>query len=138
MRGHADAVLVRLARGHLVPGKDGTGTTRREAVKGAIEYIDSHPHATQRIADMAAKCRLSERRFTQLFKEETGESFSKYLNWRRVQYACERLCETGHILYACHESGFNDPAYFYRVFKKLKGLTPGEFLQSMSDRQVTT
>lgn len=129
LRSLADAVLVRFARGHLAPRTSGTGTDSREAVKGAVEHIDSHPHEPQRIADMAAKCQLSERRFTQLFKEETGETFSNYLNRRRIEYACERLRETGHILYACHESGFNDPAYFYRVFKNQTGQTPGEFLR---------
>jgi AraC-like DNA-binding protein/mannose-6-phosphate isomerase-like protein (cupin superfamily) len=131
LRGLADAILIRFARDHLAPKASQSGTKSRESVQGAIEHIDSHPHEPQRIADMAAKCQLSERRFTQLFKQETGTTFSAYLNQRRIQYACERLRETGHILYACHESGFNDPAYFYRVFKKQTGRTPGEFIRAL-------
>jgi AraC-like DNA-binding protein/mannose-6-phosphate isomerase-like protein (cupin superfamily) len=129
--GLADAVLIRLARGHVVLRTEGPGAGSREAVQGAVEYIDIHPQEPRRIAEMAAQCRLSDRRFTQLFKEETGETFANYLNRRRIEYACERLRETGHILYACHESGFNDPAYFYRVFKKHTGHTPGAFLRDL-------
>jgi len=99
-------------------------------VEGAIEYIDGHPYQAMQIGDMAERCGLSPRRFTDLFKQRTGMTFSHYLNRRRIRYACERLDETGHILYACHESGFNDLAYFYRVFKKHTGLTPGEYLKS--------
>ncbi len=131
LRGVADAILIRFARQHLACKMIDSGTKSRESVQGAIEHIDSHPHEPQRIADMADKCQLSERRFTQLFKQETGTTFSAYLNRRRIQYACERLRETGHILYACHESGFNDPAYFYRVFKKQTGRTPGAYLRDL-------
>ncbi|MCE0497477.1 MAG: AraC family transcriptional regulator [Methylacidiphilales bacterium] len=131
LRGLADGVLVRLARGHLVSADDRPAANSRKSIEGAIETIDHHPNEPRRIADVAAQCRLSERRFTQLFKKITGETFISYLNRRRIEYACERLRETGHILYACHESGFNDPAYFYRIFKAQTGRTPGAFLRDM-------
>ena len=80
---------------------------------------------------MAERCDLSPRRFTALFKDQTGQTFSHYLNQLRVEYAQQRLQQTGHILYACYESGFNDPAYFYRVFKKHTGQTPGQYLSDL-------
>ena len=122
-----DAVLIRFARGH-VEARDSHHATSRHAVAGAVEYVDSRPYEPLRIADMAERCQLSPRRFTDVFQQVTGETFNGYLNRRRIEFAIERLRETGHILYACHESGFNDLAYFYRVFKKQTGLTPGEFL----------
>jgi len=131
LRGITDAVLLSIARGNSISSAGGTGRDSRAAVLGAVEHIDAHPHELLRISEMAAQCQLSERRFSQIFKEQTGETFSTYLNQRRIQHACERLRETGHILYACHESGFNDPAYFYRVFKQYAGLTPGAFLQRL-------
>lgn len=123
----ANAVLIRLARGHLV-ARDSHHATSRQAVTGAVEYIDSRPHEPMQIDDMAERCQLSPRRFTEVFRQVTGTTFNTYLNRKRIECAIERLRETGHILYACHESGFNDLAYFYRVFKKQTGLTPGEFL----------
>jgi AraC-like DNA-binding protein len=106
-----------------------------QTVRGAISYIDSHVHENLQIGDMAARCHLSPRRFTDLFKQETGQTFSHYLNRSRIEYACSRLNETGHIVYACHESGFNDLAYFYRVFKKAKGITPGQYLAEFHSEQ---
>lgn len=48
-----------------------------------------------------------------------------YLNYYRIECACERLTLTDksvtEIAFAC---GFNDMSYFSRVFKQLKGTTP--------------
>lgn len=75
------------------------------------------------------------RRFIDIFKQVTGSTFNVYLNPRRIEFAIERLRETRHILYACYESGFSDPAYFYRVFKKQTGMTPGTFLKTIRSPQ---
>ena len=126
LAGVADQLLVNLARGYCEP-RTGRAPSGREAIGGALEYIDDHLHEPLRIPDMAERCHLSPRRFTDLFKQRTGTTFSRYLNEKRVAFACRRLEETGHILYACHESGFDDLSYFYRVFKKITGKTPGEY-----------
>jgi AraC-like DNA-binding protein len=130
LRALAAELVVRLARGHTVPRRDHR-RSRMQAVDGAIEYVDGHPNEPLTIDDMAARCQLSGRRFTSLFKERTGMTFNQYLNRKRIEFACARLRETRHILYACHESGFNDPAYFYRVFKKQTGQTPGRFVAGL-------
>lgn len=124
----ADELLIRLARGFVKIRTRGK-QSGEQSIRGAVEYIDAHPYAALQIDAMAERCGLSSRRFTDLFKKHTGETFNQYANRRRILYACERLRETSHILYACHESGFNDPAYFYRVFKKQMGVTPGQFLE---------
>ena len=129
----AARVLISFSRDYIVPAEQHTQSAIR-AVEGAIEYIDTHVYELLQIPDLAARCELSPRRFTELFKRKTGQTFSEYLNLKRIEYACNRLRETGHIQYACHESGFNDLAYFYRVFKKVMRLTPGDYLKQLSDR----
>ena len=124
----AGQVIVNLARNYCEPAGLHVDSSLR-AVEGAIEFIDSHVQEKLTIDRMASRSRLSPRRFTTLFKQRTGLTFSDYLNRKRIEYACRRLDETGHILYACHSAGFNDVAYFYRVFRKLTGMTPGEYLK---------
>lgn len=131
LRDVASRVLIRTIRGHC-EARERHAPSSTQTVRGAIEYIDAHPYEALQIGDMAERCGLSPRRFTDIFKQQSGETFSHYLNRQRIRYACERLDETGHILYACHESGFNDVAYFYRVFKKYIGRTPGEYLEGAS------
>jgi AraC family L-rhamnose operon regulatory protein RhaS len=124
----AGRVIVRLARNYCEPSESHADSSMR-SVEGAIEYIDTHLHENLQIDQMATRSHLSPRRFTTLFKQRTGLTFTRYLNRKRIEYACQRLDETGHILYACHGSGFNDLAYFYRVFKKQTGMTPGQYLR---------
>lgn len=124
----ASRLILNLARSYCEPGDTQRQSSLR-AVEGVIEYINANVYRPLSIDQMAAKSHLSPRRFTTLFKQVTGTTFSDYLNQRRIEYACKRLDETGHILYACHSAGYNDLAYFYRVFKKTTGLTPGAYLR---------
>jgi|TARA_B100000497_G_scaffold127840_1_gene171309 AraC-like DNA-binding protein/mannose-6-phosphate isomerase-like protein (cupin superfamily) len=126
----AQDILIRMARGHCVR-REAFESSSVAAVRGSIDYLEQHFYGAQRIEDMAERCDLSPRRFTALFKAQTGLTFSHYLNQLRIEYAQRRLQQSGHILYACYESGFNDPAYFYRVFKKHTGQTPGQYLSDV-------
>ncbi len=124
----AARILISFSRDYIVPSQQ-PAQSSRHAVEGAIEYVDTHVYESLQIDELATRCDLSPRRFTDLFKQQTGKTFSDYLNQKRIEYACQRLKEAGHIQYACHESGFNDLAYFYRVFKKVMRMTPGEYLK---------
>lgn len=122
-----DRMLTYLARNYFVVRSEHRESAQR-TLEDATTYIQAHCYEPLQISDIAQRCRISPRRFTDLFKQHTGQTFNQYLNQERIRYACRRLDETGHILYACHESGFNDLAYFYRVFKKQTGQTPGAYL----------
>jgi len=131
--GVADQLLILLARSFCEPRATHQSSSA-QLIEGVIAYVDTHVHEALRIDTMAEQCALSPRRFTDLFKSETGSTFNAYLTRKRIEFACRRLEETGHILYACHESGFNDPGYFYRVFKKVTGRTPGQYLAEEKSR----
>lgn len=97
------------------------------ALAGMLEYLETAFDKPVVLQSLAKQCGVSVRRFTELFKSRTGCTVVEYVNRKRIDYAKERLSETGHIAYACYESGFQDMAYFYRTFKKHAGLTPGAF-----------
>ena len=64
----------------------------------------------------------------QLFKQVTGEYYTNYLNKRRINRAGVLLKET--TLKSCDIAGrvgVPDPNYFYRLFKRLMGLSPAEY-----------
>ena len=109
---------------------DDSARNSNDAVDAVIEHLDANFYKQIPLPELAARCNLSSRRFTDLFKLRTGRTLTNYVNERRINYAMERLRETQHILYSCYESGFRDVTYFYRVFKRQSGMTPGDFLAS--------
>ena len=60
-----------------------------------------------------------------LFKEATGMTLTQYLNKIRIDYACSLLANsTMPIKSIAISSGFEDPYYFSRMFKNIKGSNP--------------
>ena len=128
---HAGTIglLVRLLRGCESAERGGRGDRERD-LDGVLDFLDSRFNEPVQLPAMARRCGLSPRRFSQVFRQRTGRSLIEYVNVRRIAHAKERLRETGHIAYACHESGFQDMAYFYRMFRKHTGLTPEAFVKA--------
>lgn len=66
-----------------------------------------------------------------IFKKVTGVSFSQYLLDQRLQQAREMIgqgyCNLGFISV---KTGFNDPYYFSKCFKKQFGITPTQYMAS--------
>jgi len=127
-------VLVHLLRAE--PGKP-TPPSRAESVKGTLEYVEDFFHTAIGVKDLADMCGLSTRRYSDLFKRCTGKTVVQYINERRIEFAKERLRESGQIAFAAVASGFTDVTHFYRSFKKMTGLTPGQYIeQSNSEGPV--
>ena len=63
-----------------------------------------------------------------LFKEKTGENFIDYVNRLRIEKAKLMLKGSSEKVYKIAKSlGFDNPKYFFRLFKKLTGYTPEEY-----------
>ncbi len=72
----------------------------------------------------------SANRAIHLFKEITGRSIVDYLMEVRLNFAIEQMKYTGSTLEEIAEnSGFGTYSYFHRVFRRLKGMSPGKFRQ---------
>jgi two-component system response regulator YesN len=66
--------------------------------------------------------------FSKLFKEETGENFIECLTNIRIEKAKQLLQNKEvSIKNICVETGYSDPNYFSRIFKKQVGITPTEY-----------
>lgn len=70
--------------------------------------------------------------FSKLFKQETGENFIEYLTKIRMKNAEELLHDSAYsIKEICAMSGYGDPNYFSRIFKKYEGVTPSEYRERL-------
>ena len=66
--------------------------------------------------------------FSNLFKQETGKNFIEPLTEIRLKNARELLQDSQlSIKEICAQSGYSDPNYFSRIFKKQTDMTPSEF-----------
>ena len=72
--------------------------------------------------------------FCRRFRESFGMSFSEYLNRCRIQQATRMRPENGLSLSdIAAKCGFDDYAYFSRVFSKYCGMSPSNFFKSQRD-----
>lgn len=68
--------------------------------------------------------------FSRLFKRLHHKSFTRYLNEVRIGYACKLLMQEEHnIAQICYEAGYNNISNFNRQFKKIKDMSPSEYIQ---------
>jgi len=103
----------------------------QRVVYQAIEYLRNNYNTDIRLEELAAKSFISKNYFSRLFKEVTGINFTDYVQNLRVDEACSLLKSTDmKVTDIAHQVGFKDMKFFYEVFKKLTGKTPGEFRKS--------
>lgn len=77
---------------------------------------------------------ISIRSYNRLFAELLGMSPVEYVNCYRISVACEKIQKTNSsVENAAHVAGFQDIAYFSRVFKNIKGISPQEYKKSKTD-----
>ena len=98
------------------------------AFAGSLRYLDENFYRPVKIEELAGLANMSYRSYTEQFKRRTGKTVTQYLAERRVEYAKRLMLETDDILFASAEAGFGDLTHFYRVFKKLAGITPKQFI----------
>ena len=97
-------------------------------IRRAINYITVNLTKPLRLADIAESCRISPNHLSKLFNKEMGQSISSYINQRRIESMANLLQTTTiDIAEAAASVGFSDLNYCIKVFKSIKGVTPGKF-----------
>jgi AraC family transcriptional regulator len=80
------------------------------------------------INEMAADLGVSPVRLSRTFRRFYGEPIGDYLRRIRVQFACQKLADPEvDLAQVGIEAGFADQSHFTRMFKRVTGLTPGDF-----------
>ncbi|NRR04888.1 AraC family transcriptional regulator [Brevibacillus sp. RS1.1] len=109
-----------------VPGR--TRLDPRRAVERSIEYVEKHFQEPLTVDQLAQEANVPRWRYTQLFKEMTGEIPLDYMNQLRINRAKQLLLMTGdRINEIAQNVGFNSEYYFSRRFKQRVGLAPGKY-----------
>lgn len=108
-----------------LPDMAGNGNRMIQIVK---EYVNSHYMQDIRIRDVAELISVTPKYFSDLFKKETGETFTDYLTNYRMETAkdllknsCKRVNEISML------TGYQDAKYFSKQFRKSTGVSPAKF-----------
>ena len=102
-----------------------------DPIYSITEYIDNHYAEELRVTELAEMCGISYSHFAKSFKAIYRQSCRQFINYLRVSKAADYLIFTDHDLNRIsQETGFSDCSHFIRVFRSIKGVTPGKYRAS--------
>jgi two-component system response regulator YesN len=98
------------------------------AVERAIAYMHAHLAEDLSLTDVAMAVGSAPSHLSRLFSRHAGDTFVHVFCRMRID-AARNLLHTGQyrIKEVCALVGFNDQAYFSRVFRKYEGTSPVEY-----------
>lgn len=110
---------------HSINTKQHPGIERMLAV---IEYIKRNASQELNMGELSKMAYMSKSSFYRLFTHEFGITPNQMVLQEKMRMA-KLLIQEGNMAMkeVCYAVGFSDPNYFSRIFKKMNGLTPGEF-----------
>ncbi|WP_379158815.1 response regulator [Paenibacillus sp. sgz5001063] len=101
-----------------------------------IQYVDLEFRGKLQLQDLARQFHMNSTYLGQLFRKETGRSFSEYVNEKRIEAAKGLLKRTQlKISDIALQVGFSNTDYFIEKFKGMVGVPPSIYKQSGKHKQ---
>ncbi|WP_286316388.1 AraC family transcriptional regulator [Romboutsia ilealis] len=98
--------------------------------KNVLTLIESEYQSPLTLEDLSKAAGMTPKYFCRFFSEMTNKTPIEYLNYYRIESACEQLLTTDYsITEVALNSGFNDASYFIKMFKKHRGITPKQYIK---------
>lgn len=133
LRSLAGLVLGQVARAMAGAGRAGEAPAAPDLLARFEALIEAHYLAHWGVADYAAALAVSAAHLSRVARTATGRPASGLIEDRLIREARRNLVYTNlsvsRIAYAL---GFEDPAYFTRVFTRATGLSPRAFRQRLA------
>ena len=93
-----------------------------------VEYLKENLDGSLTLEDLQKQFSYSNTFLCTKFKEQAGESIMQCYNRLKIEEACRLMQRTSCSLAEIStQLGFNNPYYFSRVFRKVKGIAPSEY-----------
>ena len=116
-----------LYRNHALPDEHWKKDWR-SSLESIVEFMHENVSEPLRLEDFADEAGLSVSHFSERFRSQTGQSPMAYFIELRMRFACRLLDLSDKPIKAVAiETGYRDPYYFSRVFKKAMGLSPERY-----------
>ncbi len=96
-----------------------------------FEYVNNNYSKQISVEHIASQLGYTANSFCRFFKKMTHRRFIDFVNEYRIEKAMEAFNESNNVIAeVMYNSGFNDPSYFTKQFKKYHGVTPSVYLKS--------
>ncbi|MEG1311445.1 MAG: AraC family transcriptional regulator [Romboutsia sp.] len=105
--------------------------------KKVLSLIEEKYSTTLSLEELSRIACMTPKYFCRFFYEMTNKTPIEYLNYYRIESACEQLITTDlPITEIALDCGFNDVSYFIKTFKKYKGTTPKKYLKYILSNEL--
>ncbi|MHC1693558.1 MAG: helix-turn-helix domain-containing protein [Sphaerochaetaceae bacterium] len=105
-------------------------------IQKIVTYLTCHLDEDVTVVDLSKIHRMHVSHISRKFKQETGMSIPEYVNQQRIGLG-KLYFETGNcsITEVSGMLGYHDSNYFGKIFKKVTGDTPSQYLRKINSRQ---
>lgn len=104
----------------------------RNIIHQAKSYVEKNYDKKVSLESLAAHINLSKQYLCYIFKRETGENVSVYINKVKVEKAKELIKKYDYKVKELFDKvGFSDQQYFCKIFKKITGMTIAEYKEDI-------
>jgi AraC-like DNA-binding protein len=98
-----------------------------------LDYIDNNLDSELSLELFENNFYINKFYLCRLFKESTGINIHEYVTFKRISKAKKLLSIGLNVTDSCMMSGFIDYSNFIRVFKKIVGISPGQYKKSVTN-----
>lgn len=110
---------------------DNVSASRLTSIKNVLVYISENYTNHISLDTLSKIAGMNPKYFCRYFRSVTERTPIDYLNYYRIECACELLSTRDiSIKEAAISCGFNDESYFIKTFHKYKGTTPKQFMKT--------
>lgn len=110
------------------PEKSSPARSKKQSLQQVKAYLEEHYREQITLDLVAGRFYLNKFYLARSFREQFGTTVLGYLNQIRITHAKQLLRFSDLTAETIgREVGIPEPGYFSRVFKKVEGVTPGEY-----------
>ncbi|MDR2479820.1 MAG: response regulator [Treponema sp.] len=124
---HLEAALLSHIKRFALMVQDLRDQNKNAFVDSALLYIHANYQKEISLGGIAREIGVSPYYLSKLLHRHTSKTCTELIAEKRIEEAKKLLLRNYSSKEVCYQVGFNSQNYFAKIFKKLTGVTPGEY-----------